>query len=69
MTTSSKAFKDNKKGKCYKMHVGRNKEECKNMKVHDKEFIEIKYLGEILSSDSKNTKMLKQEHPKNGYSQ
>ena len=45
------------------MHVGnkRNKE-CKELKVHKKSMIdveEVKYLGEILSSDAKNTKNVK----------
>ena len=41
------------------MHVGKHKNECKVLKVHEKNFInvdEITILGDIISSDRKNTK-------------
>ena len=54
---------DKKKGKCFKMHVRHSNKNCPKLKVHEKEMIqvnEVKYLGEILSSDAKNTKNMKQ---------
>ena len=46
-----------KKGKCFKMHVGNNKENCVKIKVHDREIEEVDsvtYLGDILNSSGKN---------------
>ena len=44
------------------MHVGKNESSCQNLKVHDTNMIpvsEIDYLGEIICSDAKNTKNVK----------
>ena len=46
------------KGKCYKMHVGKNKSNCKVLKVHERNMIqveEVKYLGEIFINNGNNT--------------
>ena len=41
------------------MHVGKNESSSQNLKEHDTNMIpvsEIDYLGEVISSDAKNTK-------------
>ena len=50
------------KGKCFKIYVGSKKSSCRELKVHDSVMTdaeEIEYLGEIISSDGKNTKNVK----------
>ena len=50
------------KTKCHKMHIGKNHQQCHTLKVHGtvmKEVTEETYLGDIISSDGKNTKNLK----------
>ena len=52
----------NQKSKCMKMHVGTKKEQCCEMKVEETSMEtveEIEFLGDILSSDGKNTKNIK----------
>ena len=47
------------KSKCHKMHIGKANPFCPNLKIHGTNMQEVtadKYLGDILSSDSKNTK-------------
>ena len=49
------------KSKCHKMHIGRKQETCPVLKVHDtimEEVTEDTYLGDIISSDGKNSKNL-----------
>ena len=51
-----------RKGKCFQMHVGKDKDKCLSLKVHTTNMIdssEIVYLGEIISADAKNTKNVK----------
>ena len=46
---------------CHKMHIGRKQETCPVLKVHDtimEEVTEDTYLGDIISSDGKNSKNL-----------
>ena len=48
--------------KCHKLHIGRVTRDCPALKVHGTEMLEVKddkYLGDILSSDGKNTKNIK----------
>ena len=45
-----------RKGKCFRMHVGRDEKQCKVLKVHDKLITEVKeltYLGDMVTSDGK----------------
>ena len=51
------------KTKCHKMHIGKNHSKCPTLKAHGTiipEVTEDIYLGDILSSDGKNTKTIKQ---------
>ena len=51
------------KSKCHKMHIGRNHQMCPILKVHGtvmNEVTEETYLGDIISSDGKNQKNIKQ---------
>ena len=44
------------KSKCFKMHVGKNKSCCPNLKVHEEDMLtsnKEKYLGDIILSDCK----------------
>ena len=46
------------KSKCNKLHIGKTKMECEGLKVHGCLMKEVKkdtYLGDIISSDGKNT--------------
>ena len=50
------------KSKCHKLHIGKQSRDCPVLKVHGTVMKEIKddrYLGDILSSDGKNTKHIK----------
>ena len=50
------------KTKCHKLHIGKNRGMCPTLKVHGTimpEVTEDTYLGDILSSDGKNTKNVK----------
>ena len=50
------------KSKCVKLHVGKNRGSCQNLSVHGKKMPEVceeSYLGDIISSDGKNTKNIK----------
>ena len=54
------------RGKCFMMHVGKEEDKCIKIKVHDENIIQVKeifYLGEILSSDGRNTKNLRERVP------
>ena len=47
------------KTKCHKLHIGRNHQSCPTLKVHGTimpDVTEETYLGDILSSDGKNSK-------------
>ena len=47
------------KTKCHKMHIGKNKKHCPELKVHGttmESVTENTYLGDIISCDGKNTK-------------
>ena len=47
------------KTKCHKMHIGKKQEACPILKVHNtviENVTEDTYLGEIISSDGKNSK-------------
>ena len=49
----------NGKRKCHKMHIGKKNTFCPTLKVHGsimQEVTEDVYLGDIISSDGKNTK-------------
>ena len=51
------------KSKCHKMHIGRNHQMCPILKVHGtvmNEVTEETYLGDIISSDGKKQKNIKQ---------
>ena len=51
------------KSKCMKMHVGKGKEKCPELRVEGKKLEtvdEIVYLGDVIQSDGKNTKNIKQ---------
>ena len=51
------------KSKCHKMHIGRNHQMCPMLKVHGtvmNSVTEETYLGDIISSDGKNQKNIKQ---------
>ena len=53
----------NGKSKCHKMHIGKSMISCPTLKVHGtcmQEVTEDRYLGDILSSDGKNTKCIKE---------
>ena len=55
---------NDKKGnsKCHKMHIGKSVGKCPTLKVHGtimQEVTEDRYLGDIISSDGKNTKNIK----------
>ena len=48
--------------KCVNMHVGKNKEKCHSLKVHEKQMLETdeqKYLGDIVSSSGSNNQNIK----------
>ena len=48
--------------KCHKLHIGKDTHDCRALKVHGTDMIEVKddrYLGDIISSDGKNTKNIK----------
>ena len=50
---------DKGKSKCHKLHIGKNEETCPTLKVHGTVMEIVKedtYLGDIISSDGKNTK-------------
>ena len=50
------------KSKCHKLHIGKQTRDCRALKVHGTTMKEVKddrYLGDILSSDGKNTKNIK----------
>ena len=50
---------EKKKSKCKKIHIGKKKNDCCQLKVNGKilETVEkVKFLGNILSADGKNTK-------------
>ena len=50
------------KSKCHKLHVGRNHDTCSVLQVHGTEMESVShdtYLGDILSSDGKNTRNIK----------
>ena len=50
------------KSKCVKLHIGKKSEFCPTLKVHGTKMPEVSeesYLGDILSSDGKNTKNIK----------
>ena len=50
------------KSKCVKLHVGKKTQFCPTLKVHGTnmpEVSEVSYLGDILSSDGRNTKNIK----------
>ena len=50
------------KSKCHKLHIGKQSRDCPVLKVHGTVMKEIKddrYLGDIISSDGKNTKNIK----------
>ena len=52
----------NGKSKCVKMHVGKQSDFCPNLKVHGtvlNEVSEESYLGDLISSDGKNTKNIR----------
>ena len=54
--------------KCQKMHVGKNRSNCPNLKVHGNdmsEVSEITYLGDVVSADGRNFKNI-QERSKKG---
>ena len=53
----------NGKSKCHKMHIGKSMISCPTLKVHGtcmQEVTEDRYLGDILSSDGRNTKCIKE---------
>ena len=53
---------DKGKSKCVKMHIGRKNKFCPTLKVHGTNMPEVSqetYLGDILSSNGKNTKNIK----------
>ena len=62
ITTQIKLKKNpdkNGKSKCHKMHIGKKNTFCPTLKVHGsimQEVTEDVYLGDIISSDGKNTK-------------
>ena len=48
--------------KCHKLHIGRDAHDCPALKVHGTDMQQVKddrYLGDILSSDGKNSKNIK----------
>ena len=50
---------DKGKSKCHKLHIGKNEETCPILKVHGTVMEKVEedtYLGDIISSDGKNTK-------------
>ena len=50
---------ENGKSKCHKLHIGAKHENCSVLKVHNtimEDVSEDTYLGDILSSDGRNTK-------------
>ena len=50
------------KSKCHKLHIGREMRSCPVLHVHGTQMEEVKddkYLGDVLSSDGKNTKNIK----------
>ena len=47
------------KSKCHKLHIGRNSHNCQTLKVHDTVMESVQYdtyLGDIISTDGKNTR-------------
>ena len=51
------------KSKCHKIHVGIGNKLCPELQVHGTKMVEVsedKYLGDIISSDGRNTKTIKQ---------
>ena len=53
--------------KCYKMHVGSDKTLCPKLKIHSQEMLtteQEKYLGDIVTSDTKIDKNIKMRHDK-----
>ena len=51
---------EDKRGKCFKMHIGRNTDRCKSLRVHNENMInveEITYLGNLISSDGRTSKI------------
>ena len=49
--------------KCVNMHVGKNKDGCESLKVHEKQMLETaeqKYLGDIVSSSGSNNANIKE---------
>ena len=52
----------NGKTKCHKIHIGKNHEKCLELKVHETKMKEVKsdtYLGDVISSDGRNTENIK----------
>ena len=48
--------------KCVNMHVGKNREKCRNLKVHENQMLETneqRYLGDIVSSSGSNNPNIK----------
>ena len=53
--------------KCVKMHVGKNSGECPTLKVHKQDMAdvtEIKYLGEVVTADGRNTRNIQEKTQK-----
>ena len=49
------------------MHVGRDKSKCKELKIHKEKMLEVEeitYLGDVVSSDARNIKNVKQRMSK-----
>ena len=53
--------------KCFKMHVGKTDQNCPNLSVNNKQMLSTsqqKYLGYIISSDTKLDENIKMRHDK-----
>ena len=53
--------------KCVKMHVGRPRSSCPNLKVHDNlmnDVTEISYLGDTVTADGRNVKNIRERTKK-----
>ena len=53
--------------KCFQMHIGNEKSNCPNLKVHSKDMLTAnseRYLGDILSTDGKIEENLKKRQSK-----
>ena len=53
--------------KCYKMHIGPKEELCPKLKIHDQEMLKTKqekYLGDVISSDTKLDNNVRMRHDK-----